>query len=90
MNYTTILTSKGTTTIPIEIRRKLGVKPGMLVAFAEDELTGTFTIGRAQSIEDVRKLNKTALAHSGTANKSYQSGDGFASYVQQKYEPPAC
>ena len=33
MSYSTTLTSKGQVTIPVEIRRKLGLKPGERVLF---------------------------------------------------------
>ena len=85
MTYQTILTSKGTTTIPVEIRKRLGIKPGMYVLFEEDKSTGQFILKRPQSIEEVRAMNKTAMKNAGTADVVYKSGDGFTAYVKEKY-----
>lgn len=85
MQYTTILTSKGTTTIPAEIRRQLGVKPGMRISFYRDAVTGDFILKRSQTIEELRALNQKALEAAGTSNKTYKSGDGFTQFVQSKY-----
>lgn len=83
MNYTTILTSKGTTTIPKEIRDFLGVKPGARVFFTKNDATGKVEIDRVPSIEEVRATNRAWLKKRGTANKPYQSGDGFASLFEK-------
>ena len=37
MKYSSMMTSKGQVTVPVEIRRKLGLKPGQIVSF---DLTG--------------------------------------------------
>jgi bifunctional DNA-binding transcriptional regulator/antitoxin component of YhaV-PrlF toxin-antitoxin module len=80
-----LLTSKGTTTIPVEIRRNLGVEPGMYVSFIEDRQTGKYVLERPQSISELRHLNKKALAKAGTKSKVYQSGYGFTAHVIDKY-----
>lgn len=84
MTYKTILTSKGTTTIPVEIRNKLGIEPGMYVSFEENQ-AGEFVLKREQTIEEVRAMNKAAMEREGTTNVIYESGDGFASHVIEKY-----
>jgi len=76
MNYKTILTSKGTTTIPIEIRKQLGIKPGMQLTFTKTK-SGEYMIARSRTIEEVRALNKQALTQAATSHKEYKSGDGF-------------
>lgn len=77
MTYKTILTSKGTTTIPIEIRKRLGIKPGMQITFTTNK-AGEFVIERARTIEEIRELNRHALKQAGTGSKEYKSGAGFA------------
>lgn len=81
MNYRTILTSKGTTTIPKEVRDDLGVKPGMLVSFTKDEATGEYILGRVPTITEVRSANKRALKQAGTTKKRYTSGAGYEAHV---------
>lgn len=76
MTYSTILTIKGTTTIPQEIRKKLDIRPGMRIEFSEND-NGEYVIKRAQTIDDVRELNAKALKLAGTQDKQYQSGDAF-------------
>jgi len=86
MTYKTILTSKGTTTIPKEIRDQLGVKPGMYVSFTRDKMTGEYVLKRAQTIDEIRKLNKDALTSAGTTSKEYKSGEGYSSFIKSKFE----
>ena len=84
MIYKTILTSKGTTTVPVEIRKQLGVRPGMHIAFTKNKM-GEFVITRSQTIDEVRDVNRRALQRAGTAHKKYKSGDGYAIFAKQKY-----
>jgi len=84
MTYRTILTSKGTTTIPKEIREQLGVKPGMFVTFAKNNITGEYVLKKAQTIAEIRNINKAALLKAGTSNKEYHSGDGYNLHITQK------
>jgi AbrB family looped-hinge helix DNA binding protein len=81
MTYKTKLTSKGTTTIPKEIRDQLGVKPGMLIAFTKNESTGEYVLTRAQTIAEIRKANKRALNLAGTTEKHYVTGTGYGMHV---------
>lgn len=80
MTYRTILTSKGTTTIPKEIRDQLGAQPGMLISFHKNK-SGEYVLGRAQTIAELRDANKAALAKAKTAHKKYTSGAGYATYL---------
>lgn len=64
MTYSTILTSKGTTTIPKDIRDALGVKPGMRVLFTRNK-DGEVVLERVKTIEEVRTMNKQWLAKRG-------------------------
>lgn len=47
------ITSKGQITIPAEVRKSMGLKPGGKVAFFEGE-EGEFTLRRVGSIKDLR------------------------------------
>lgn len=85
MSYNTIITSKGTTTIPVAIRRQLGIKPGMYLSFTQNKVTGEYVIKRAQTIEEVRSLNKEALKLAKTSLKQYKSGDGFNQFIADRY-----
>jgi AbrB family looped-hinge helix DNA binding protein len=85
MSHNTILTSKGTTTIPAAIRKQLGIKPGMYLSFIENKVTGEYVIRRAQTIEEVRSLNKEALKLAKTSLKQYESGDGFNQFIAERY-----
>lgn len=84
MTYRTILTSKGTTTIPIEIRRQFGIKPGMYIAFTKNK-TGDYVIKRSRTIEEIRAINQQALKQAGTSSKDYKSGDGFSTFTTEKF-----
>lgn len=84
MTYKTILTSKGTTTIPIEIRKQLGIEPGMQITFTKTR-SGDYTIKRSRTIGEIRAMNKRALEQAATSHKKYQSGDGFALASTEKF-----
>jgi bifunctional DNA-binding transcriptional regulator/antitoxin component of YhaV-PrlF toxin-antitoxin module len=84
MIYKTILTSKGTTTIPKAIRDQLGVKPGMLISFTKNQSTGEYVLKRAQTITELREVNKLALEKAGTSHKQYENGAGYSAHIAQK------
>lgn len=83
MTYRTILTSKGTTTIPKDIRDQLGVKAGMLISFTRNT-SGEYVLGRTQTIEELRVINKKALTRAKTAHKEYTSGAGYTAHLMEK------
>jgi AbrB family looped-hinge helix DNA binding protein len=85
MTYKTILTSKGTTTIPIEIRKQLGMRPGMQITFTKTK-SGEYTIKRSRTIEEIRAMNKQALVQAATSHREYKSGDGFALASLEKFD----
>jgi bifunctional DNA-binding transcriptional regulator/antitoxin component of YhaV-PrlF toxin-antitoxin module len=76
MVYKTILTSKGTTTIPVEIRKQLGIEPGMQITFMKNK-SGEYVIKCPRTIEEIRVMNTQALKQAATADKEYTSGSGF-------------
>lgn len=84
MTYKTILTSKGTTTIPIEIRKQLGIQPGMQITFSKTK-SGEYIIKRSRTIEEIRAMNKQALTQAATSHKEYKSGDGFSRDTLEKF-----
>jgi AbrB family looped-hinge helix DNA binding protein len=59
--FYTVITSKGTTTIPNRVRRELGLTPGSLVKFDKDEKTGQFTITKVLTLEEIQKRNKAYI-----------------------------
>ena len=83
MTYQTIITSKGTTTIPAAVRKSLGLKPGMRVSFIQDRNSGKFELQRAHTIEEIRAINRAALKT--TPTREYKSGDVFTEFVTEKY-----
>jgi bifunctional DNA-binding transcriptional regulator/antitoxin component of YhaV-PrlF toxin-antitoxin module len=85
MTYKTILTTKGTTTIPAIIRKSLGVKPGMYVTFSEGDKPGEYIVKRSLTLAELRQLNREALQKAGTTKKRYTGGDGFRAHVAQRY-----
>ena len=84
MIYKTILTSKGTTTIPIEIRKQLGIEPGMQITFTKNKM-GEYVIERSRTIEEIREMNRRALQQAGTKSKQYKSGESFTLSAVEKF-----
>jgi AbrB family looped-hinge helix DNA binding protein len=84
MTYKTILTSKGTTTIPIEIRKQLDIRPGMQITFAKTK-SGEYVIKRSRTIEEIRAMNKQAIKQAAISHKEYKSGDGLTLAVLEKF-----
>ena len=84
MTYNTILTSKGTTTIPKEIRKQLGVKPGMFISFSKNLTTGEYVLRKARTISEIRHANKLALKQAKTLHKQYVSGTGYELNFNEK------
>jgi AbrB family looped-hinge helix DNA binding protein len=84
MTYKTILTTKGTTTIPIEIRKQLGIKPGMQITFSKTK-SGEYVIKRSRTIEEIRAMNKQALKQAATSRKKYKSGEGLSLAALEKF-----
>ena len=53
------LSSKGQATIPVEIRRELGLEPGNFVAFSIKN--GEVTVKKAQGIDDAWNAAQSAM-----------------------------
>lgn len=61
--FHTVITSKGTTTIPSRVRRALGLMPGSVVEFSEDIKTGKYVISRVPSLDEIHKKNKKYIVN---------------------------
>jgi AbrB family looped-hinge helix DNA binding protein len=84
MQYTSTITSKGTITLPADIRAKLNLKQGERVSISED--SGQITIKPSLSWEELHKMNQAILKRNGNwPTKAYKSGDGFRAHVEKKY-----
>ncbi len=73
---TTIITSKGTTTIPKHFRDSLGLSEGSMINF-EMSKSGRLFIDPVLPIEELRRQNQIILAKNKETLKNYSSGDGF-------------
>ncbi|MGI9028124.1 MAG: AbrB/MazE/SpoVT family DNA-binding domain-containing protein [Candidatus Saccharimonadales bacterium] len=61
MTYQTTMTSKGQVTIPADIRKKLGLKPGQSIQF---EFRGNEAIVKAQTWQaDLEKIQRKMQIH---------------------------
>ena len=69
MQYTTTLTQKGQATIPIAIRKKLGVKTGQNVVFEEQE--DRIVIKAQPNLEDLMGSLKTKIKYN--KKKAYKA-----------------
>jgi AbrB family looped-hinge helix DNA binding protein len=78
MSITTV-TSKGTTTIPKEIRDYLGVKPGSSVQFTKDK-AGNIRLSRVYTLEEIRLRNQ---AHIKKNNIKQLSPEELKQVVEQ-------
>ena len=61
MQYTTTLTQKGQATIPVAIRKKLGIKSGHSIIFEEQEQT--VVVKAAPSLESLMGSLKTKIKY---------------------------
>jgi AbrB family looped-hinge helix DNA binding protein len=61
MTYTSVMTSKGTITVPAELRKKFGLKPGDAVAFSAESRQHGITIKPTMSWEELQKKNQAVL-----------------------------
>ncbi len=59
--FYTVITSKGTTTIPSRVRRELGIHPGDLVGFNKDAKSGKYVIEKIPSLDEIRKRNSVYI-----------------------------
>ena len=57
IKFYTVITSKGTTTIPSRVRRELDIHPGDVVEFNKDPKSGEYRIKKIPSLNEIRKRN---------------------------------
>ena len=81
--YTTTLTTQGTITLPVELRRKYDLQPGAVLTIEDAD---AFVIHKVPTITEVRARNKKFVtAKTKAAARSYRQGDGVRAYVTEKY-----
>ena len=76
--YKTKITSQGTISLPAALRRKYNLKQGDELSIED---TGKIVVSKAPDFATLREKNRTFSKKS----VSYQSGDGLAAYVKEKY-----
>jgi len=81
MNYSTKLTSQGTVTVPINIRKKYNLKSGDTLIFQDD---GNITIKprKLKTFAELRAINAQYIQRPLTP---YKNGDGWTAYIKEKY-----
>ncbi|HEY1646266.1 MAG TPA: AbrB/MazE/SpoVT family DNA-binding domain-containing protein [Candidatus Saccharimonadales bacterium] len=91
MTYYSTVTSKGQITLPARIRKDMNLKTGQKVSITQG-IHDQVNIEIPPSLDDIRAQLQSNLKKQGfTPNKlrkiaeEYKSGDGFASYVGEKY-----
>ena len=80
--FTTKLTSQGTITLPIELRRKFNLQVGETLIVGD---SGMITISRPLDLSTVRAKNKIRLYGRGKTVHIYRNGEGFEAHVTEKY-----
>jgi AbrB family looped-hinge helix DNA binding protein len=85
MRYVT-MTEKGQITVPVEIRRSLGLMPGKKLNISQngDEIV----IQKPAVLEEVRQLLKAEMKGKGTSGVKTESGSGWAAHVEERFGKP--
>ena len=78
--YTTTVTSQGTISLPIALRKKYDVRAGSTVRIIDGD---TVQIIMGEPIEMLRARNATRIGKSRIG--ILKNGAGFEAYVQEKY-----
>ena len=85
MDVSNILTSKGTTTIPKQVRQELGLKPGNTVRFLK-QANGTFVIEKGISLAEVRAMGAEFLKGKDIKKPTKQQVyDGMAQQAADRF-----
>jgi len=79
---TTVITSKGTTTIPKSVRDDLGLTEGSYLSFQRTK-NGEYFIKPVVTMRELRKKNQRILAREKTSLDTYKSGDGFRAHAKR-------
>ena len=76
--YQTKITSQGTISIPVALRRKYGLEIGEIVTIED---TGKITVSKSNDLAELRERNSMYLSNQ-TVTKN---GAGLEAYVDEKY-----
>jgi AbrB family looped-hinge helix DNA binding protein len=80
------MTEKGQITVPVEIRRSLGLKPGRKLNIS---LNGNdIVIQKPAALDEVRQLLKAEMKGKGTSRVKTESGVGWTAHVEDKFAEP--
>ncbi len=77
--FQTKITSQGTISIPVALRKKYNLKPGEVVTLED---TGKITISKSLGFASLREKNTKYLTENPLP---YQNGAGLEAYVTEKY-----
>lgn len=83
--YTT-LTSKGQITLPAEIRRLLGFRPGQKLAVRVEG--DQVVIDRPESVESLRATLRAEAEAAGSWGLHPVAGDGWAARAEERHAQP--
>jgi AbrB family looped-hinge helix DNA binding protein len=85
MSYVT-MTVKGQITVPVEIRRALGLLPGkkLNISLKGDDIV----IQKPAAVEDVRLVLQEEMKRQGTGGVKTESGCGWEAHVEDRFAQP--
>lgn len=87
MHYTSTMTSKGQVTVPVAIRRKLGLKPGQPVRFEMKD--STVELQRNTWEEDLKLLQAKVRAHMQQKNLPFPATEDWQKVREQAWDEAA-
>lgn len=85
MTYPTTVTSKGTITLPAEIRKALAIRPGQRVYVGMDA-NNQVSISLPLDIKDIRRANQEHLSKIGVTYRSLTRDEINTGIAQQAVE----
>jgi AbrB family looped-hinge helix DNA binding protein len=85
MSYVT-MTVKGQITVPVEIRRTLGLLPGkkLNISLKGDDIV----IKKPVAVEDIRQRLRKEMEEQGTDGVKPESGAGWTAHVEERFGKP--
>jgi AbrB family looped-hinge helix DNA binding protein len=84
MRYASTITSKGTITLPAELRAQLGLKAGERVGIDLDPTTQRIVIKKSPTLEEVRAMNRQRMAERGI-KPGIDAHTVYSDAVREKY-----
>ena len=82
MQTSSKLTSQGQVSVPVEVRRKLGLHPGSVLEWVEDN--GTFRVQRAGQFTS-EQIHQTLFERPAKARTTAQMKDGIRQRMRSKH-----